>query len=62
MGVAVWIKFSYAAVCMKRDWLAFVLSLVSGIFLLGVSFLVDAWAFVHLEVAFDKVTDIELGF
>ncbi len=47
---------------MKRDWLAFVLSLVSGIFLLGVSFLVDAWAFVHLEVAFDKVTDIELGF
>ena len=47
---------------MKRDWLAFVLSLVSGIFLLGVLFHVDAWAFVHLEVAFDKVTDIELGF
>ena len=47
---------------MKRDWLAFVLSLVSRIFLLRVSFLVDAWVFVHLEVAFDKVTDIELGF
>lgn len=47
---------------MKRDWLAFGLSFVSRIFLLRVSFLVDAWVFVHLEVAFDKVTDIELGF
>ena len=61
MGVAVWIS-SYVAVFMKRDWLAFGLSFVSRIFLLRVSFLVDAWVFVHLEVAFDKVTDIELGF